>query len=77
MTHPISAGGGANVAYEVHVYDAASTIIDTQVVSCAGSGGVFDGSIVAGSGLIVADGGRPVGILSTLDIAGVLAWGRA
>jgi CBS domain-containing protein len=27
--------------------------------------------------LIVADGGRPVGILSTLDIAGVLAWGRA
>jgi CBS domain-containing protein len=26
--------------------------------------------------LIVADGGRPVGILSTLDIAGVLAWGR-
>ena len=27
--------------------------------------------------LIVADRGRPVGILSTLDIAGVLAWGRA
>jgi CBS domain-containing protein len=27
--------------------------------------------------LIVAEGGRPVGILSTLDIAGVLAWGRA
>ena len=27
--------------------------------------------------LIVADGGRPVGVLSTLDIAGVLAWGRA
>jgi CBS domain-containing protein len=27
--------------------------------------------------LIVADGGRPVGILSTLDVAGVLAWGRA
>jgi CBS domain-containing protein len=26
--------------------------------------------------LIVSDGGRPVGILSTLDIAGVLAWGR-
>jgi CBS domain-containing protein len=26
--------------------------------------------------LIVADRGRPVGILSTLDIAGVLAWGR-
>ena len=25
--------------------------------------------------LIVADGGRPVGVLSTLDIAGVLAWG--
>jgi endoglucanase len=25
VTHPITAGGGANVAYEVHVYDAAST----------------------------------------------------
>jgi CBS domain-containing protein len=27
--------------------------------------------------LIVAERGRPIGILSTLDIAGVLAWGRA
>jgi CBS domain-containing protein len=27
--------------------------------------------------LIVADGGRPVGVLSTLDVAGILAWGRA
>jgi CBS domain-containing protein len=27
--------------------------------------------------LIIAEGGRPVGILSTLDIAGVMAWGRA
>jgi CBS domain-containing protein len=27
--------------------------------------------------LIVVADGRPVGILSTLDIAGVLAWGRA
>ena len=27
--------------------------------------------------LIVADRGRPIGIVSTLDIAGVLAWGRA
>jgi signal-transduction protein with cAMP-binding, CBS, and nucleotidyltransferase domain len=27
--------------------------------------------------LIVADRGRPIGILSTLDVAGVLAWGRA
>jgi predicted transcriptional regulator len=26
--------------------------------------------------LVVADEGRPVGVLSTLDIAGVLAWGR-
>jgi CBS domain-containing protein len=26
---------------------------------------------------IVVDRGRPVGILSTLDIAGVMAWGRA
>ena len=27
--------------------------------------------------LIVADRGRPIGILSTLDLAGVLAWGGA
>jgi predicted transcriptional regulator len=27
--------------------------------------------------LIVADRDRPIGVLSTLDIAGVLAWGRA
>ena len=27
--------------------------------------------------VIVAEGQRPVGILSTLDVAGVLAWGRA
>lgn len=26
--------------------------------------------------LIVADGGRPVGVVSTLDVAGVVAWGR-
>jgi CBS domain-containing protein len=27
--------------------------------------------------LVVADRGRPIGILSTLDVAGVLAWGRS
>lgn len=27
--------------------------------------------------LIVAEHGHPVGVLSTLDVAGVLAWGRA
>jgi CBS domain-containing protein len=26
--------------------------------------------------VVVADRGRPVGVLSTLDVAGVLAWGR-
>lgn len=26
--------------------------------------------------LVVAEGDRPVGVVSTLDIAGVLAWGR-
>ncbi|MBZ5639892.1 MAG: S8 family serine peptidase, partial [Acidobacteriia bacterium] len=34
-----------------------STVIDTQVVSCTGSGGVFTGSIATGSGIAVADGG--------------------
>ncbi len=28
------------------------------------------------SHLVVADGDRPVGVVSTLDVAGVLAWGR-
>ncbi|MGZ4269699.1 MAG: CBS domain-containing protein [Solirubrobacteraceae bacterium] len=28
------------------------------------------------SHLVVSDGRRPVGVISTLDIAGVLAWGR-
>lgn len=26
--------------------------------------------------LVVVDGGRPIGVISTLDIAGALAWGR-
>lgn len=29
------------------------------------------------SHLLVVDDGRPVGVVSTLDVAGVLAWGRA
>ncbi len=33
------------------------TTIDTQIVSCTGSNGVFTGSIIANSGLIVQDGG--------------------
>lgn len=28
------------------------------------------------SHLVVVDGGRPVGVLSTLDVAGVLGWGH-
>ena len=31
----------------------------------------------AGSHLIVTSGGHPVGVVSSLDIAGALAWGRA
>jgi hypothetical protein len=49
--------GVSPVSVTVTSRNASNAIIDTQVVSCAGSGGVFDGSIVAGSGLIVADGG--------------------
>ena len=29
------------------------------------------------SHLIVADAGRAVGVVSTLDVAGIIAWGRA
>jgi len=37
--------------------DSGATVIDTQFVSCSGSGGVFTGSIVLGSGIAVTDGG--------------------
>ncbi len=37
--------------------NSSSTTIDTQIVSCSGSNGVFVGTIQLGSGLIVADGG--------------------
>jgi hypothetical protein len=37
--------------------NASSTTIDTQIVSCSGSNGVFVGTIQTGSGIIVADGG--------------------
>ncbi len=37
--------------------NSASAVIDTQVVSCTGSNGVFTGSIQSGSGIVVADGG--------------------
>jgi len=36
------------------------TTIDTQIVSCSGSGGVFMGSIATGSGIAVVDGGSLV-----------------
>ena len=45
--------------------DSLSTVIDTKVVSCAGSGGVFNGSIVAGSGITVANGGSITATYST------------
>jgi hypothetical protein len=37
--------------------DASSTIIDTQIVNCTGSNGVFSGTITANAGINVADGG--------------------
>jgi len=37
--------------------DAASATIDTKIVSCAGASGVFTGSIQAGSGIAVVNGG--------------------
>lgn len=37
--------------------NSSSTTIDTKVVSCTGSGGVFVGTIQTGSGITVADGG--------------------
>lgn len=37
--------------------NSALATIDTQIVSCTGSGGVFVGTIQTGSGIVVADGG--------------------
>jgi hypothetical protein len=37
--------------------DSSSTTIDTKIVSCTGSNGVFVGTIQTGSGIVVADGG--------------------
>ena len=43
-----------------------STVIDTKIVSCSGTGGVFNGTIVAGSGITVVDGGS---ITATYSVA--------
>ncbi|HEX4824763.1 MAG TPA: hypothetical protein VFV19_10635 [Candidatus Polarisedimenticolaceae bacterium] len=37
--------------------NSSSSVIDTQLVSCTGSNGVFIGTILAGSGIIVSNGG--------------------
>jgi hypothetical protein len=37
--------------------NSSSSTIDTQIVSCTGSNGVFTGTIQTGSGIVVADGG--------------------
>src|SRR6185436_6951228 len=45
--------------------DGLGTTIDTALVSCAGSGGVFTGTVIAGSGITVVDGGSVVATYST------------
>ena len=45
--------------------NSSSTTIDTQIVPCTGSGGVFTGSIVANSGINVVDGGTVTATYST------------
>jgi hypothetical protein len=45
------------VSVTVTSRNSGSTVIDTQIVSCTGANGLFNGTILAGSGLVVADGG--------------------
>jgi hypothetical protein len=45
------------VSVTIQSKDAGATVIDTQVVSCTGSGGVFTGTILLGTGIAVTDGG--------------------
>jgi CBS domain-containing protein len=58
----------------------AGEIADTEPVAVPQSARLTDAvrmMLEAGvTHLVVAEDGRPVGVLSTLDIAGVLAWGR-
>ncbi len=51
------AGATSPVSVTLVSKNSVSTTIDTEIVSCTGSGGVFTGSIQTGSGITVADGG--------------------
>ena len=42
-----------------------SSVIDTKNVSCTGAAGVFNGTILAGSGIVVANGGTVTATYST------------
>ncbi len=44
--------------------NSSSVVIDTEIVSCTGSGGVFTGTIQTGTGIVVVDGGS---ITATYD----------
>ena len=59
----------------------AEDIAQTEAITVDPSTSVVDAARLmderATAHLIVANAGRPIGILSSLDIAGVLAWGRA
>ncbi|HEX4826061.1 MAG TPA: hypothetical protein VFV19_17315 [Candidatus Polarisedimenticolaceae bacterium] len=50
-------GATSPVSVTVTSRDSGSNVIDTKLVSCSGSNGEFNGSIIAGSGITVADGG--------------------
>jgi len=51
------AGATSPVSVTLVSKNSLSATIDTKIVSCAGSGGVFVGTIQTGSGIVVADGG--------------------
>ena len=58
----------------------AADVARTGAITIAPSASLADAAaamVEAGvTHLVVSDSGRPIGVLSTLDVAGVLAWGR-
>jgi hypothetical protein len=57
------------VSVTVTSKNAVSTVIDTEIVSCTGSGGVFNGTILAGGALTVVDGGSITATYATAPAA--------
>jgi hypothetical protein len=54
------------VSVTVTSKDSGSTVIDTEIVSCTGSNGVFNGTVIAGGALTVVHGGSITATYTTV-----------